>query len=185
MLLRRAARLSLGLASVILVAAQGAASPTGEVKYGLVFDAGSSGTRIHVYSWRVGGGGPKDSFDLIQDDLLKIKPGLSAFKNDPLAAGASLRPLLEHARSKVPHALVATTPVFLMATAGLRMVGEGPKNAILASVCGELAGSGFLFKCEWATLLGGQEEGLYGWVTVRFISFCITQLGRSGQRGPG
>ena len=28
--------------------------------HGIVFDAGSSGSRIHVYTWQTGGGGPKD-----------------------------------------------------------------------------------------------------------------------------
>ena len=60
--------------------------------YGIVFDAGSSGTRIHVYTWQTGGGGPKDSFDLQSDELLKIKPGLSAYKDKPSDAGASLAP---------------------------------------------------------------------------------------------
>ena len=146
--------------------ARGAA---GTVHYGLVFDAGSSGSRIHVYSWRTGGGGAKDGFDLIEDDLVKIKPGLSAYKADPSKAGASLRPLLEHAKSKVPRTLLADTPVYLMATAGLRLVGEGPKDAILDSVRKELAGSGFMFRSAWTSLLDGQDEGLYGWVTVNYL----------------
>ena len=45
-----------------------------ETRYGLVFDAGSSGSRVHVYSWHVGGGGPKDQFDLLKDDLKKVWP---------------------------------------------------------------------------------------------------------------
>jgi apyrase/ectonucleoside triphosphate diphosphohydrolase 5/6 len=44
-----------------------------ELQYGLVFDAGSSGTRVHVYTWQ--SGGEHGPFDLVSDDLLKIKPG--------------------------------------------------------------------------------------------------------------
>ena len=139
------------------------------LNYGLVFDAGSSGTRIHVYTWRTGGGGSKDAFDLVSDDILKIKPGLSAYKDSPGDAGASLRPLLEYARTKIPAEELLRTPTFLMATAGLRLVGEEPKNAILRSVCDELLRSGVLFKCEWATLLDGHDEGLFGWVTVNYL----------------
>lgn len=165
-----ASLLILALVAVGIEVVRGApASTGGTVKYGLVFDAGSSGSRVHVYSWRVGGGGPKNEFDLIADDLMKIKPGLSAHKATPNEAGASLRPLIAHAKEKVPADLVAETPVFLMATAGLRMVGETVKDQILASVCTELRSSGFLFRCEWATLLSGQEEGLYGWVTVNYL----------------
>ncbi len=147
-----------------------AALATVETRYGLVFDAGSSGTRIHVYSWNVGAPGPKANFDLLKDELLKIKPGLSAYKNAPSTAGSSLRPLLDHARKFVPPEAIATTPVFLMATAGLRMVGEAVKDEILASVCTELSASGFSFSCAGgATLLGGADEGLYGWVTVNYL----------------
>lgn len=138
-------------------------------KHGIVFDAGSSGSRIHVYTWETGGGGPKDAFDLKSDDLIKIKPGLSAYKGKTSEAGSSLAPLIAHAKKTVPADLVPTTPVFLMATAGLRMVGEAAKDAILKSVCQELSQSGFLFRCEWATLLDGREEGLFGWVTVNYL----------------
>jgi hypothetical protein len=207
--------LTLLVAGIVVQTVRAAPTPSGTVKYGIVFDAGSSGSRIHVYSWRVGGGGPKDAFDLIADDLLKKKPGLSAYKDKPAEAGSSLRELLDHAKSKIPQNLHAETPVFLMAappvwissaalfgrsffcgrtapegglglcracpaanqpllqpaqaTAGLRMVGETIKDQILASVCAELSSSGFLFQCEWATLLSGTDEGLYGWVTVNYL----------------
>ena len=140
-----------------------------DTRHGIVFDAGSSGSRIHVYTWKTGGGGPKDQFDLVEDNILKIKPGLSAYKDKPSEAGASLLPLLAHAKTKIPPELYAKTPVFLMATAGLRMVGEAAKDAILQSVCSTLSTSGFLFRCEWATLLDGRDEGLYGWVTVNYL----------------
>ena len=142
-------------------------------RYGIVFDAGSSGTRIHVYKWKTGGGGAKDAFDLVSDDLLKIKPGLSAFKEKTAEAGSSLEPLIAHAKAKIPAELVPSTPVFLMATAGLRMVGEQAKDAILRSVCNSLSSSGFLFRCEWATVLDGRDEGLFGWATVNYLIDAI------------
>ena len=137
--------------------------------YGIIFDAGSSGSRIHVYTWKTGGGGPKNEFDLVSDDLLKIKPGLSAFKDSPQAAGASLAPLIEFAKQKIPAEHIASTPMFLMATAGLRMVGETAKDAILSSVCSYLSTTGFVFKCAWAGVLDGRDEGLYGWVTLNYL----------------
>ena len=127
-------------------------------RYGIVFDAGSSGTRIHTYTWKTGGGGPKNEFDLVSDDLLKIKPGLSAFKDSPQAAGASLAPLIEFAKQKIPAEHIASTPMFLMATAG------------------------FMFKCAWAGVLDGRDEGLYGWVTLNYL---VDTLYPGGQEPSG
>jgi len=152
-----------------LVACVATVSASVQTRHGIIFDAGSSGSRIHVYTWKTGGGGPKDQFDLVKDDLLKIKPGLSAFKDKTSEAGASLAPLIEYAKTKIPPEMVASTPMFLMATAGLRMVGEGPKDAILQSVCSYLSTTGFLFRCDWAGVLDGRDEGLYGWVTVNYL----------------
>jgi len=87
----------------------------------------------------------------------------------PADAGKSLRELLKFARDKIPAEAMTTTPTFLMATAGLRLVGPAAKDAILRSVCDELSNSGVLFRCEWATLLDGVDEGLYGWVTVNYL----------------
>ncbi|KAJ1616945.1 nucleoside phosphatase GDA1/CD39 [Pavlovales sp. CCMP2436] len=138
-----------------------------EPHHGVVFDAGSSGTRIHVYTWE--SGGAHGSFDLISDDLLKIKPGLSAYKDTTSTAGESLQPLLEYAYEHIPETKRKSAAAYLMATAGLRLVGEAKKDAILKSVCDKLGSSAFIFQCGWATLLSGYDEGLYGWVTVNYL----------------
>ena len=36
-------------------------------------------------------------------------------------------------------------------------------------MCSYLSTTGFIFRCEWATLLDGRDEGLYGWVTVNYL----------------
>lgn len=95
--------------------------------------------------------------------------GLSAYKDETEKAGSSLEPLLEYAYEKIPEQERKKAPVYLMATAGLRLVGEQKKDEILQSVCKTLEASPFTFKCPWATLLSGFDEGLYGWVTVNYL----------------
>ena len=152
------ALLSLSLAAL--------ASAEPSTRYGIVFDAGSSGTRIHVHTYKTSA---ENSFELISDEIVKKKGGLSTFKNRTAEAGSSLGTLLDFARSKIPPEQQAATPMFLMATAGLRMVGEQAKDEILRSVDATLSGSGFRYSCGWSTVLDGRDEGLYGWVTVNFL----------------
>jgi golgi apyrase len=54
----------------------------------------------------------------------KVTPGLSAFENDPEAAGRYLRPLFDHAGTVVPPKDQAETVVFIQATAGMRLLPE-------------------------------------------------------------
>lgn len=150
-------------------AAAGSKPPAAQVRlhYGIIFDAGSSGSRIHVYTWR--SGGTSGDFELVEDDLLKVKPGLSSFNKDPSKAGSSLGPLLSHAKAKIPAEQHSVTPVFLMATAGLRMVGDSVAEEILQSVSDTFLASPFLFRQGWAYIMPGMDEGLFGWVAVNYL----------------
>jgi hypothetical protein len=99
----------------------------GVSQYALVIDAGSSGSRLHLYEFSVSG----SKLDL-KDELFKpLKPGLSSYNKDPPKGGESIRPLLEAAKSRVPEELQSATPLFLGATAGLRMLGEEQANVLL------------------------------------------------------
>mmetsp|Transcript_71120 Transcript_71120/g.197551 ORF Transcript_71120/g.197551 Transcript_71120/m.197551 type:complete len:448 (+) Transcript_71120:53-1396(+) len=135
--------------------------------HGIIFDAGSSGSRIHVYTWI--SGGKSGDFELVEDDLRKSKPGLSSFASTPREAGASLRPLLAHAQEVVPKEHWTLTPVFLMATAGLRLLGAEASTAILESVADTLEESPFFFRREWAYIMSGSDEALFGWVTSNYL----------------
>lgn len=142
------------------------ASPPDRV-YGLMIDAGSTGSRIHTFTFA------RDSskkLNLITEDFKALKPGLSSYKDDPPSAAASLLPLLERAKEIVPADKRSETPVFLRATAGLRMTGEEKAAAILEQVHRTLGSSGFRFDGpEWASILGGDDEGIYSWITVNYL----------------
>lgn len=139
----------------------------GELVYGLMIDAGSTGSRMHTFSFDKG---HDMKLNLTSEDFLAIKPGLSAFKDNPTNAPDSLKPLLARAQSIVPSHLRAQTPVFLRATAGLRMAGEETAELILSNVRTSLKASGFRFDDDsWASILGGNDEGIYSWITVNYL----------------
>mmetsp|Transcript_38686 Transcript_38686/g.152734 ORF Transcript_38686/g.152734 Transcript_38686/m.152734 type:complete len:382 (-) Transcript_38686:323-1468(-) len=116
------------------------------------------------------GTGKNGELKLITEDFNPISPGLSSYKEDPSIAGESLLPLLEKSKQIVPAHLHSSTPVFLRATAGLRMLGDELSERILDDAREILRESGFRFDSEkWATILDGNDEGIYSWITVNYL----------------
>lgn len=61
----------------------------------VIIDAGSTGSRVHIYQYKVSGAGlatVKQPFN-----SLKVTPGLSDYADQPQSVGESLGPLLEYA----------------------------------------------------------------------------------------
>ncbi|XP_063100392.1 ectonucleoside triphosphate diphosphohydrolase 8 isoform X2 [Cavia porcellus] len=108
-------------------------------------------------------------------------PGISSYTLDPSQAGESLRTCLEKALALVPRAQHRQTPVFLGATAGMRLLRQ--KNSsqaedILVAVSQVLSQSPLDF---WgAEVLAGQDEGAFGWITVNYLLGRLIQYS-SGQ----
>lgn len=148
-----------------------------DMKYGLMFDAGSTGSRMHTFAFRETADG---RLKLASEDFYALKPGLSSYVDDPLAAAKSLEPLLKRAREIVPENKRDDTPVFLRATAGLRAVGVHKAEQILDEVRTYLGKSGFRFDGRLsARVLDGSDEGVYTWITVNYL------MGRSPENTVG
>eukprot|EP00192_Tetraselmis_astigmatica_P003269 CAMPEP_0117667748 /NCGR_PEP_ID=MMETSP0804-20121206/11149_1 /TAXON_ID=1074897 /ORGANISM="Tetraselmis astigmatica, Strain CCMP880" /LENGTH=552 /DNA_ID=CAMNT_0005475529 /DNA_START=452 /DNA_END=2107 /DNA_ORIENTATION=+ len=147
------------------------------VQYEIVIDAGSSGSRIHVFRFTFGKGTALPTL-LFPDMSMKSTPGLSSYTDRPREAGESLLPLLEFAIEQVPRWAQRRTKLTLYATAGLRMLRRSTADAILESCRIALAASPFDFHYDDAALLSGTNEGLYGWVAANFGS---GELGRIAQ----
>jgi hypothetical protein len=143
-----------------------AAGRDGAVGFGIMIDAGSTATRIHVYRWVT----VKDGLPNFTDDhFLEVSPGLSSFKQKPLLAGKSIVPLLDLARKEIPAELQAQTSVHVKATAGLRLLGEEVQMQILDSVYLTIESFPFRCKREWVSVIDGQEEAVGAWVTVNYL----------------
>jgi len=121
--------------------------------YGVIIDAGSTGSRVHVIAYRATAGLPQ--LDWARTASMKATPGLSSFAADPRGAGLSLAPLVEFARRRVPRESWGQTEVRLMATAGLRLLDSAVAESVLQSCREVLRGSGFQFQDEWATVISG------------------------------
>ncbi|XP_002525470.2 apyrase 2 [Ricinus communis] len=143
--------------------------------YAVIFDAGSSGSRVHVYCF-------DRNMDLVPigKDLelfVQIKPGLSAYASDPQAAANSLLSLLDKAESVVPKEQRSKTPVRVGATAGLRALGADASDRILDAVRDLLRDRSTLkSEADGVTVLDGSQEGSYEWVTINYL---LGKLGKS------
>ncbi|KAG2178836.1 hypothetical protein INT43_001682 [Umbelopsis isabellina] len=137
------------------------------IQYAIMIDAGSSGSRIHVYRFNYCKADP----ELEHEQFVAIKPGLSSYKNDPVAAAKSLDQLMDEALKTVPTELHHCTPVAVKATAGLRLIGQEKADAILKAVQDRIENK-YPFPVvakDGVVLMDGRDEGVYAWITVNYL----------------
>ncbi|KAF8971319.1 Golgi apyrase [Entomortierella lignicola] len=160
-------------------------------QFGIVIDAGSSGSRIHIYSWidkqhlqktahaREWVGvlptiepGVESGSRNSSSWTLKTEPGIADFKERPEDVGEHLEPLLDHAIQVIPDSQIQHTPIYLLATAGLRLVQDDIREQILANSCKYIK-ENYRFQIQnckdHIKNISGEEEGLYGWVAINYL----------------
>ncbi|XP_045072171.1 LOW QUALITY PROTEIN: ectonucleoside triphosphate diphosphohydrolase 1-like [Coregonus clupeaformis] len=139
-------------------------------KYGIVLDAGSSHTAVYIYEWPAEK--ENDTGRVQQTHACKVKgAGISSYSVFPGQAGASLKSCMKEAESLIPLRRHHETPLYLGATAGmrlLRMENQSLSDQVLGSVEEALRSSPFSY--QGARIITGQEEGAFGWVTVNYLS---------------
>ncbi|KAG7127566.1 guanosine-diphosphatase like protein [Verticillium longisporum] len=142
------------------------------VQYVLMIDAGSTGSRIHVYKFNNCGAAPeleKEEFKMTE----KSVGGLSKYKDDPEAAAKTLDALMDVAMKEVPDKLKGCSPVAVKATAGLRMVGAEAADKILKTVRSHLE-TKYPFPVvseeqNGVAIMDGSDEGVYAWITTNYL----------------
>jgi guanosine-diphosphatase len=146
-----------------------------------MIDAGSTGSRIHVYKFN--NCGPSAFYEY---EVFKItKPGLSSFKADPLGAAQSLDKLMDEAMRVVPPALHKCTPVAVKATAGLRLLAGSQSADILEAVEKRLREE-YPFQVaekDAVTIMDGKDEGVYAWITANYLLDTIRAGSTAGGGG--
>ncbi|EXJ93371.1 apyrase [Capronia coronata CBS 617.96] len=150
-------------------------------RYGVVLDAGSSGTRVYIYRWLPNSVARLDETtrhalpELETKDTWtkKVHPGVSTFGTSPEAVGPKhLKPLLQHALKHVPKHAVPETPIFLLATAGMRLLPDEQQRDVLRNVCSYIRAETnfYLPDCDvHVQVIPGETEGLYGWIAANYL----------------
>ncbi|CAJ1793726.1 unnamed protein product [Sphenostylis stenocarpa] len=149
--------------------------------YAVIIDAGSTGSRVHVFHF-------DQSLDLLRigNDLEfsgKVTPGLSSYADVPKKAAESLIPLLDAAENVVPEDLHPKTPLKLGATAGLRLLEGDAAENILQAVRDMFKNRSTLnVQADAATIIDGTQEGSYLWLTVNYL---VGKLGKKFSKTVG
>lgn len=152
------------------------------VQYVLCIDAGSTGSRIHVYKFN--NCGPTPELEHEEFKMTEPRPqgsGLSSYKSDAEGAARSLDPLMDVAMRTVPDEYKSCSPIIVKATAGLRLLGEETSSNILEAVRTRLE-TVYPFPVVsrekgGVEIMTGEDEGIFAWITTNYL------LGRIG--GPG
>ena len=141
------------------------------------------GTRGHVYRWLDNTKARKFADEQQLNSLpqvttkdgwtKKVHPGVSTFGPNPEQVGPDhLETLLQHALEKVPENEVKNTPLFLLATAGMRLLPDLERTELLESICSYARSrTDFLLPdCDLhIQVIPGETEALYGWIATNYL----------------
>jgi len=139
-----------------------------------MIDAGSTGSRIHVYRFNNCGPTPE-----LEEETFEQTPkkqggsGLSSYGEDAEGAAKSLDVLMKVAMDTVPDNYKSCTPIAVKATAGLRKLGPELSDRILRAVRTRLETAyPFAVVSEekgGVEVMDGKDEGVYAWITANYL----------------
>lgn len=132
----------------------------------VVIDAGSSGSRLFAYHVIASSEDGLPRIDLLGTH--KVEPGISAFEEDRGQGIENIDALVQAARRLIPQADWSTTPVYLLATAGMRLISSTKRERILSAIDSHFRQEGS-FAYHPPLVLSGTYEGLYSWLAVNYL----------------
>ncbi|XP_044516700.1 ectonucleoside triphosphate diphosphohydrolase 6 [Gracilinanus agilis] len=146
------------------------------VFYGIMFDAGSTGTRIHIFKFTQTS---KETPTLTHETFKALKPGLSAYADDVEKSTQGIQELLNVAKEEIPFDLWKVTPLVLKATAGLRLLPGEKAQKLLQKVREVFQASPFLVGDDCVSIMNGTDEGVSAWITVNFLTGNLNTPGKN------
>ncbi|KAK3604395.1 hypothetical protein CHS0354_015529 [Potamilus streckersoni] len=144
---------------------------TPSTHYGLILDAGSSGTKLKIFKWnRPCGSRGRVEIEMIYNNKFKVSISDYIYKLNDI--NEYLQMIIKHAKIVVPSSEHSKSSLFFMATAGLRIY-PAPAAAKLMSVIYNIltnrALCPFPVHADGVRILSGEEEGVYAWVAANYL----------------
>ncbi|WP_419420682.1 multidrug DMT transporter permease [Legionella sp. D16C41] len=124
----------------------------------VVIDVGSTGSRLHLYSYDLDK--TNSPIEITERFNKKIKPGFATIEANEATIDAYLTILF----SGVPE---SNYPVYFYATAGMRLLPQAKQQQLYS-----LVNNWFQTHSNWqlaaAKTISGNDEGLYGWLALNY-----------------
>lgn len=145
------------------------------MRYGIVIDSGSSGSRLQIYQWDASSksGSSVPEILHVKKGSMKVSPGVSSFADKPQKVWKShYKSLLKYAEKIIPEGSWAETPVFVYSTAGMRLLPKSKQSAILKETCkGIDQKTPFSIQdcSSQVSVIDGEIEGVYGWLSLNYM----------------
>uniref|UniRef100_H3B0E2 Ectonucleoside triphosphate diphosphohydrolase 4 n=1 Tax=Latimeria chalumnae TaxID=7897 RepID=H3B0E2_LATCH len=99
-----------------------------------------------------------------------IFPGIADLFSTPDKASDYIYPLLSFAAEHIPRAKHKETPLYILCTAGMRILPESQQEAILEDLRTDIpVHFDFLFSDSHAEVISGKQEGVYAWIGINFV----------------
>ncbi|KAL3942559.1 MAG: hypothetical protein SGBAC_003269 [Bacillariaceae sp.] len=166
-------------------------------EHGIMIDAGSSGSRLHLYEFdpRIlsssqdvndAVSGKKITFPYARSRWTdRLRPGVDSFArlpDDQLEAALKeyLAPLIDFAKTvlKDKRKKLQKYPIFFRATAGMRILQTNDRARVLdtiRSLFNDKDFCPFMFEDEYARVLSGEEEAIFGWAGINFAMGTLVE----------
>jgi apyrase len=111
---------------------------------------------------------------------LKIQPGLSALEDDKPGIREHIWQLVQNASRIIPEEHHSKTPIYVMATAGMRLLLEEKMNQVVHFIdllMRDSTVNPFSYSTSSDTrILSGEEEGVFAWITVNYLYESFTDI---------
>jgi Golgi nucleoside diphosphatase len=143
-----------------------------------MIDAGSSGSRVQIYVWSPHSGDPRQLLNIRflkdtnngRDVFQKITPGLSSCAANPSSASDYLDPLIAFAAKSIPEHKHSETKLYILATAGMRLLDPVSREAILNDLRTDIPKKyKFLVEKDNVQVISGKDEGIYSWISLNYM----------------
>ncbi|XP_073296936.1 probable apyrase 7 [Primulina huaijiensis] len=163
---------------------------SGQSKFYVVLDCGSTGTRVYVYQASVNhikdGNLPiflkslPEGLQRTQSgrayNRMETEPGFDKLVHNISGLRNAIKPLIQWAEKQIPKNSHKTTSLFLYATAGVRRLPNSESEWLLGNAWSILESSPFLCKKEWVKIITGMEEAYYGWIALNYHTGALGSI---------